>query len=77
MTFYNLPETDVVIEYDKDARALYIAFDVKVLDDFKLATAKDEEKFHIDRTLTLCESPTINVDEDVDGNCLGIEVLLP
>lgn len=79
MTFYNLPETDAVIEYDKDAKSLYIALDRQVLDDFKALTAAERGRqgFHVARTVTYCHEPLINADFDSEGNMLGIEVLLP
>jgi hypothetical protein len=77
MTHYVLPETNARLDYDKDSKGLYIAFDVRVLEDFKLTSAAEREKFHITKTITYSEDPVINMDVDKDGKCLGIEVLLP
>lgn len=77
MTHYVLPETAARLDYDKDTKGLYVAMDVRVLEDFKLKTVNDHERFTIAKTVMVSESPLVNLDYDDEGKLVGVEILLP
>lgn len=61
MTFYNLPDTDVTLEWDKKVQGIYISRGLG-------------GKPMVARTETLLAEPLINVDYALDGTVLGIEL---
>lgn len=65
MTHYVLPETKARIEYDKNVRGLYVSMSERHRDGNAV------------ETVTVNDSPLVNLDYDQDGSLLGIEILLP
>lgn len=65
MTHYVLPETKARIDYDKNVRGLYVSVSERHGD----GSATE--------TVTVNDSPLVNLDYDQDGRLLGVEILLP